>query len=284
VAVDYPKGEVVFTVNGVSDRVTFKPGRRSLASVSATLFGPNSADSSLTSFEGAIRSLTLDNTNRLFDAAKPDAGKEGVEGRGTRGILEYWNVGLLGEDSRFRSLTHHSTLPSFQPSTEVAKSRASGTSARTIPAGPDGRPLLRLTGDASAGVELPANERAAGDAVAFEFAFRLDGAGEGTLCAAGDAIQTARVLVRGGCVILRTLAGERMCGPAVPGAWQRLALLTRRDFTRVTLDANPPVELHHTPQATCLYLGEGYPQPAPQPADFAFEIDVASVRSRILRP
>ncbi len=256
VAVDYPKGEVVFTVNGATERVTFKPGRRSLAGGSATLFGPNPASSSLTPFEGAIRSLTLDGTHRLFDAAAPDAVSA-------------------------HSYDHHSTLPSFQHSNEVAEPRASETSARTVRPGPDGRPLLRLAGAASAGVELPAHERAAGDAVEFEFAFRLDGPGEGTLCTAGDANHPARVVVRDGRVALAFSGQALDCGPARPGGWQRLALLSQGDFTRVALDGGPSVSLRHRPEATWLYLGEGYPRPAEPARTLALDIDVATVRTRL---
>jgi len=73
VAINYPKGELTFTVNSRSERLTFTPGHRRLSGTSATLFGPNLASSSLTPFAGAVRTLTLDGTNRLFDASDAHA-------------------------------------------------------------------------------------------------------------------------------------------------------------------------------------------------------------------
>jgi hypothetical protein len=73
VTIDYPKGVVVFTVDDRSERIAFKPGHRSLSGASATLFAPHLASSTLTPFAGAVRSLTLDGTNRVFDASDPSA-------------------------------------------------------------------------------------------------------------------------------------------------------------------------------------------------------------------
>ena len=242
VAVDYPKGEVTFSVGDRTERVTFKPGRRSLAGTSATLFGPALTNSSLTAFEGEIRSLTLDGTNRLFDATEPSA----------------FPQARFGRDAA------------------PAPSASCGSAVR------DGTPVLRITGAASAGVELPDNERAAGDAVELAFAFRLERGGTGTLCTAGDALRPARVIVRDGEVVLVTAEVALPCGIARPGTWQRLSLVTRGTLTRVAVDAAPPAEVSHAPQATWLYLGEGYPASAPA-SDAAFDIDVPSVRTRVQR-
>jgi hypothetical protein len=73
VEIDYPKGEILFRVDDATERVTFKPGNRSLAGNTATLFGPHPKRSALHTFQGAIRTLTLDGTNRLFDASVPHA-------------------------------------------------------------------------------------------------------------------------------------------------------------------------------------------------------------------
>jgi hypothetical protein len=244
VAIDYPAGEVVFSVGDRTERIPFKPGRRSLAGTAATLFGPNLASSRLTAFEGEVRSLTLDGTNRLFDAAAPDP------------------------------------LAQYGRRYEPAALQNSSTPGRADYLISNGKPLLRLAGDASAGVELPANERKAGDAVDFEFAFRLERAAAGTLCTVGDAIQSLRVSVCGTNIVISTLNGVRACGPAAPGTWQRLLLYTQAACTRVTLDANPAVETLHTPQANWLYLGEGYPSSSPA-SGTAFYIDVPSIRSRV---
>lgn len=250
-ALDYPAGEVRFSVNEQVERVTFKPGRRSLSGISATLFGPNPTNSSLTAFEGALRSLTLDGTNRLFDAAAP-----------ARFAADFLVCkGGAGSPSPLQ------TSPS-------------GTSVIAS----DGRSLLRLSGAASAGVELPANDRAAGDAVEIAFDFLIERGASGTLCTVGDALQPARVVLRGTGIALAAAGAEQPCGPATPGAWQRLILRTQGGSTRVTLDGHPSAEVRHLPQATWLYLGEGYPGTADPARTIAVDIAVDSVRTRILPP
>ena len=241
-ALDYPKGEVTFSVNGQFERITFKPGRRSMSGTSATLFGPNLASSSLTAFEGSVRTLTLDNTNRLFDASDP--------------------LALAQYGGRY----------------EPAASRVSETSASAEYTVRDGLPVLRFTGTASAGVELAANERKGGDTLEFEFSFRLERGVTGTLCTVGDANQPTRVLVRGTNIVLSANGQSLSCGMAAPGAWQQLNLTTCGDTTRVTLDGNAPAEVRHTPEANWLYLGEGFPRSS---ADIAFVVDLRSVRSRV---
>ncbi len=240
VAIDYPRGEVVFSVNDTTERLAFKPGRRSLAGASATLFGPNLASSSLTSFEGAIRHLVIDGTNRIFDASRPDA---------------------LGA---FR-VPSAASVPDHAPN--------------PAPAGADDA-LLRLAGDASAGVELAANERAAGDIVELAFEFRIENGAIATLCTAGDANHPARVLLRDGELLLCSGTQTNRCGNTARDAWQRIVLVTGADITRVTLDDLPPAEARHASQATWVYLGEGYPRaPASNDGRIAFR----NVRSRILR-
>ena len=250
VVIDYPRGEVVFSANSRSERASFKPGRRSLSGAAATLFGPAPTNSSLTAFEGAVRSLTLDGTNRLLDAANPAA---------------------FARD--------------FLVSTRGARPRDGTSAARTDSSATvdlaGDRTLLRLTGPASAGVELAANDRAAGDAVEFAFDFRIERGATGTLCTVGDANQTARASVRGADIVLRVGGITRLCGQTKPGAWQRLVLRTRSGVTAVTLDGNPPAELSHTPQATWLYLGEGFPSSAPA-SDLSFCADASSARSRVI--
>jgi len=242
-ALDYAKGEVVFSVNGEHERITFKPGHRSMTGSSASLFGPNPTNSSLTAFEGSVRSLTL-NSARLFDASDAP------------------------------SLQRDFIVPSIAPN----------SSESVFVSETEGRHALRFTGSASAGVELDANEREHGDAVEFEFAFLLEGDNGQVLCTVGDANQPARVIVRNKSVILAANGEERLCGRAALGVWQRLALSTRQDFTRVALDNNPAAEVRHRPEATWIYLGEGYRTSGPSNGK-TFSIDVGSVRTRaIIRP
>jgi hypothetical protein len=216
-----------------------------MSCTSVTLFGPNLASSSLTCFEGSVRSLTLNGTNDLFDAAEP--------------------AGLSKYGGRY----------------EPAETRESGTSASAEYALRDGRPFLRFTGAASAGVELDANERAQGDGVELKFDFLLERGTTGTLCTVGDANQPARITVRGAEIVLCANGLTRRCGPVASGVWQRLRLRSQGDLTRVTLDHNPAAEVQHAPQATWLYLGEGY-RPAEPASNAPFSVAVQSVRSRVI--
>jgi hypothetical protein len=259
VAINYPKGEVVFSVNGQTERIPFKPGRRSLSSASATLFGPNPTNSSLTAFEGALRSLTLDGTNRLFDASKPSSLAQ-----------RFTTTPAASEDAG----PPNGAL--WRGGVPAARTDSSATVDTA-----DGRTLLRFAGPASAGVELAANERAAGDAVEFRFALRLEGGNACTLCTVGDALQPARIVVRDTSIALIANGVSQPCGTVTPGAWQRLTLITQGDLTRVTLDRNPPAEVRHAPQATWIYLGEGYRTSASE-TDTVFSVDVQSVRSRVI--
>jgi len=254
-ALDYPRGEVLFSVNGQTERVTFKPGLRSLSGTSAALFGPNPTNSSLTAFEGEVRSLTLNSTNRLFDASNPAAF-----------VRDFYPAsGGAGSPSTLPPLSQ------ARVSSPVSVSEHAGKSA------------LSFTGKASAGVELESNERASGDTVELAFAFQIQQGDRHTLCTVGDANQPARVLIRGSGIVLCANGVMTPCGSATPGAWQRLALFSKGDLTRVTLDNNPSVVIHHTPQATWLYLGEGYRTADPPDSDGTFMIDLPSVRSRVRR-
>jgi hypothetical protein len=259
VAIDYPKGAVTFSVNDQTERVTFKPGRRSLSGTSATLFGPNPATSSLTAFEGALRSLILDGTNRLFDASEPT------------GLVRYGGRYEPADKPAARGTGVNEGI-TRTPNSELRTSNSEVT----------GKELFRLSGAASAGVELDANERSAGDAVELTFVFLIERGDGQTLATAGDANQPARVLVRGTEILLCANGQTQACGAATPGAWQRLALTTRSDVTRVALDGNPPVEVRHTPEATWLYLGEGY-RPATPVGDTAFVVEISTVRSRVIQ-
>jgi hypothetical protein len=242
VTIDYPKGVLEFTVNGQFERVFFRPGHRSLSGASATLFAPHLASSALTPFAGAVRSLTLDGTNRLFDASGPSA----------RATQVFW--------------------PRIAP--------ADTASVRVL-VGEDGRRCLRFRGEASAGVELDAHERAAGDGVEFAFDFSRDGRGNCVLCTVGDANQPARVVCRDDRIFLCAGTQTNLCGTLRPGAWQHLELASSGDRTRVAINRQPPAEIRHTPQATWLYLGQGYRPETPSPS--SFDVDVATVRSRITR-
>ena len=157
---------------------------------------------------------------------------------------------------------------------------ASPSSACELVADNRGNALLRFRGIASAGMELGANERGAGDAVEVEFVFTVANHAETTLCTVGDANHPARVVARGGGILLECGRSSQVCGRACAGERQSLRLLTGGNRTRIAIDGAPPVESDHAPEATWVYLGEGFPDG--RSAAGCFEVDVASVRSRVI--
>ncbi len=239
VEIDYPNGELLFRVNDATERVTFTPGHRSLAGRAATLFGPHPKRSLLRTFQGAVRSVVLDGTHRLFDASTPQA------------------------------------LAAFDctPQTPEREDVRITTEA--------GETVLRFTGAASAGVELPRHDGDKNDALAFCFDVRPERGDGFTLCTFGDARTAARVTVNGGRLLLTTDRVTKECGPATFHTWHRLTLITHRDALCLTLDNQPPVELPHAPQLATLFLGEGYPTATPA-TNAVFLVRMASIRSRIL--
>lgn len=254
VTVDYPRGEVTFSVGDRTERLTFKPGRRSLAGTAATLFGANLSGSRLTAFEGDVRTLTLDATNRLFEAS---------------------DAAAFARDFAVRSGSAGSAIPPA-----ASRPQPAGSCANTFYEA--GKTRLRLTGRASAGVELAANERKAGDTVELAFDFLIERGARGTLCTVGDAERPARVVVSGDEIVLAAGGTALPCGKIAAGTWQHLTLSTGGDHTRATLDDRPQADVRHLPQATWVYLGEGYPASYPAASDIACVIDVTSVRSRVI--
>lgn len=263
--INYALGEAHFFVNSEHECVSFKPGKRSMQGSSFTIGGPNLAASALTSIEGSFRSLALYGTHQLSVA---DHRKLFESQQVT---LAKMTPTLLLDPSDPAALARSFVLPAAP-----AAAAESITSAEI-----DGRQVVRITGGASAGVELAANERAAGDSVELKFSFMVERGKEQTLCTMGDANQPARVVLQGDDILLVGNGQSHPCGKVTPGTWQQLALLTHGDVTHVTLNSNPPVELRHTPEATWFYLGEGFRSGTPPIADTAFVIDIASLQTRI---
>jgi hypothetical protein len=261
---DYARGCVTFHVNGKHESVTVTTGARSMAGTSATLAGPNLTASGLATFEGQLAAFAFYGANRLTDAEHDQLFQ-------TRSVvLPQAPPTLLLTPADTAGLARDFVLP-----TATAPTPESVQAVRC-----DTGTILTFTGAASAGVELGANERTHGDTVEFQFAFRLDRGTGQTLCTVGDANRPARVFVRGPDILLSADGQMLPCGAAAPGTWQHLTVSTRDAFTCVTLDQNPPAEVRHNPEATWLYLGDGYRAAVPA-GGTAFSVDVQSVRSRV---
>ena len=146
----------------------------------------------------------------------------------------------------------------------------------------DGCPALCFRGEASAGVDLDANERARGDRVMLAFRFRIESGDEHVLCTVGDANEPARLVARGGEVFVQSKDQRMPCGRIAPGAWNTAELASGGEETSVKLNGGPPAVVKHRPVATWLYLGQGY-RTGNIPAASRFLIDIASVRSKVER-
>jgi hypothetical protein len=146
----------------------------------------------------------------------------------------------------------------------------------------DGRQVLRIKGDASAGMDLDENDRARGDKVQVAFRFRIESGDPHVLCTVGDANQPARVVARGGEVSLTAGDQNVSCGKMAPNEWHLVEIMTTGDQTAAKLDGGPEAAVRHRPAATWLYLGEGY-RGGSVPATNRFLIDIASVRSKVER-
>ena len=144
-----------------------------------------------------------------------------------------------------------------------------------------GRAALRFTGDASAGVDLDANQRSRGDRVEFSFRCRIDRAAACTLCTVGDANHPARLVADAGRLWLRSAGQSEAVAPAPAGRWLDVLVATAGQETRVSVDCRSAT-VTHSPMATWLYIGEGYPR-RPSASAGQFLVPVASVCSRVSR-
>ena len=146
----------------------------------------------------------------------------------------------------------------------------------------DGRRVLRLRDHASAGVDLDENHRSQGDRVALRFQFRSEHGDRHTLCTVGDFNQPARLIARDGLVLLRAGGSEQPCGRVNAAGWTSVSLETWGDTTRARVGDSVEVPMTHTPEATWIYLGDGFPAYNDFPGT-RFVIDVASVRTQVVR-
>ena len=147
----------------------------------------------------------------------------------------------------------------------------------------DGRPVLRLRDHASVGVDLDENHRERGDRVFLRFRFRIEQGDEHTLCTVGDFNQPARLIARDGQVFLCTAESETPCGQVNPDGWTSVFIETCGDVTRARVGERSDietVEVCHKPEATWVYLGEGFPKYNDFPGT-RWVIDVESVQTRV---
>jgi hypothetical protein len=155
-------------------------------------------------------------------------------------------------------------------------------SARVDTATVDGGRCLSIRGEASAGVDLDENERARGDLVRIEFRFRVEAGDRHVLCTVGDARDPARLVIEGLTASLVSARTTVVLGSVRRGKWTAVSLQTSGDRTAARLADGAYSAVDHQPQATWLYLGQGYRTGA-VPGTSVLLIDVESVRTQVLR-
>ena len=146
----------------------------------------------------------------------------------------------------------------------------------------DGRQALRLRDHASVGVDLDENDRSRGDRVALRFRFRIERGDQHTVCTVGDLKQPARLVARDGQVLLCAGEIEGPCGQVQADGWTAVSVETWGDTTHACVGDGAAVSVTHTPEATWVYLGAGFPVYGDFPGT-RFLIDVASVATHVRR-
>ncbi|NLX96036.1 MAG: hypothetical protein GXY83_07660 [Rhodopirellula sp.] len=144
----------------------------------------------------------------------------------------------------------------------------------------DGRQVLRLRDHASVGVDIDENHRDRGDRVSLRFRFRVERGDGQTLCTVGDFNHPARLIARDGQVWLCAAGVEKSCGSLNSNGWTPVCIETYGGVTSASIGEGSPVEVHHQPEATWVYLGEAFPRYNVFPGT-RFAIDVGAVQTRV---
>jgi len=147
----------------------------------------------------------------------------------------------------------------------------------------DGRSLLRISGEASAGVDLDANRRASGDTVELQLRFRLEQGDHQVLLTLGDANQPARLVQRQGRLALTAGSTAQDLGPVASGTWFDVTVSSSGEQTAAQCGDGPRAVVAHRPLATWAYLGQAFRNGSIS-ADCVFALDVGACRSRVVRP
>lgn len=141
---------------------------------------------------------------------------------------------------------------------------------------------LRLRGLGSAGIDLDDNERARGEQVEFELRCRPLSPVRQTVLTIGDANQPVRLVAIDGQLRLEAEGESKLLGPAPVDTWTAISLTTGGDQTTARSGATTVV-VTHRPEGTWAYLGEGYRDGAWAGDVGAVEVELSSVRTRVLK-
>jgi hypothetical protein len=152
----------------------------------------------------------------------------------------------------------------------------------------DGRIIARFNGEASAGVDLDRNRPAEGDVVEFAFAFKLQRAisanQQVVLATTGGGDRPLRIVIDGRqpqTVQVRVDGKLTPVAPFAPQAWTPVHMRISADQCAVAAGDATAIALPLPTDGTWLFLGQGYLEDLVS-ARLAFEVDVATVRSRVV--
>jgi hypothetical protein len=269
---DNRKKEGAFYLNDKEQKVSFKGADKSLKGTTACIGYKRLVHSKLSGFAGDIRSLVVysgvigSNEHRwLYNRFADEFGmaKQSSEVKPKAEPI------LCMNPADKKSLETYFSLP---------VNEMHGASVLRMDEGE----FLRISGESSVGVDIDENYRSKGDEVILKFSLKMEDDYEKVLCTVGDAVAPARVLVRGGRVLLYVDGQEECLGLVEPDKFFTLEVATAKNRTKAKLDNGKSVQINHNPKGTWVFLGEGYPQ-GKLKAESRFLVEVASVRSLVVR-
>ena len=152
----------------------------------------------------------------------------------------------------------------------------------------DGRTIVRFNGEASASVDLDRNRPAEGDVVEFAFAFKLQRAVSGNqqvvLATTGGGDRPLRIVIDGRQPQTVQVRVDGKLTPVAPIAlqgWTPVHMRISADECAVAVGDATAIALAVPTDGTWLFLGQGYLEDLVS-ASLGFEVDVATVRSRVV--
>ncbi|MBN2310775.1 MAG: hypothetical protein JXR94_17510, partial [Candidatus Hydrogenedentes bacterium] len=265
VTVDNEAGTVLFVVNDQHETVPYTaPARRSFRGDTGHIGYKRIEQSRLTGYEGALRAMALFAGTRLTAA--------------DHAALATALRASAGDPPAVRDTAPALWLTARRPIEEQPFVVRHEPAAARRTTADDGTECLEITGDASAGVDVDPNDREAGDVVHLAFRARVDATADAVLCTVGDANSPARVAVRDGIARLESAETALELGPVAD--WFDVAIRSGAGLTAARVNDGTECELPHAPQATWIYLGDGFPHETASPSARIL-IDLASVRSRV---
>lgn len=141
------------------------------------------------------------------------------------------------------------------------------------------RRVLRFHGEIAAGLDLDHHSRSRGDKVSLRFRFKHLTGDRYVIATLGDSRSPVRLVNEAGTVYLCGEGTRESCGLVTSG-WNTISLETGGETTAAVLNGAETKQARHQPKGTWIYLGQGYRE-GTYPVDSAFEVDVATVATRV---